>query len=435
METEHQESKQRKRRARGSGHLHKMNGCQYWYMSYRDGSGKSRHESTHEVDRRRAESVLRAKLTDADRGTLGPRGAQHVSIKELIEAAFIKFELDGLRSLKRSKRLWTLHLEPRFGRGFRAAKLTSDDVQKYVLAQQRKGLSNSTIRNTLALLRRSFRLGERANPPKVMKVPHFDLPGSYSDNARQIFFTAEEFERLECEAAKVNLAFLTMIRAAHALGWRSGELKSMRVHQFDPVGGIVTLPRSKSKSKEPRQARVTASMRESLRTLAAGRNPDDPLFDVKDFPMVWRKACVAAGLGVFTCKKCGAETTPSGHKRRFRMCPTCGETKTRGELRFTGKIPHDLRRTAARDMVRAGISPTIATATCGWESGEAMLKRYAICDAEQVGFGQDRLEAARKREAEERAAKAAELVTKSLQTEPKTGNLTPPEGASERLVN
>lgn len=67
-----------------------------------------------------------------------------------------------------------------------------------------------------------------------------------------------------------------------------------------------------------------------------------------DVGRVWQNACAAAGLG----------------------------TRDR-KGRFTGKLFHDLRRTAVRNLVRAGVPQTVAMSISGHKT-EAMFRRYNI---------------------------------------------------------
>jgi integrase len=59
----------------------------------------------------------------------------------------------------------------------------------------------------------------------------------------------------------------------------------------------------------------------------------------------------------------------------------------------SGRIRHDFRRTAARDMLRAGVSVPTVMRAIGWRS-EAMLRRYAIVsdgDLQEAGAKRARL--------------------------------------------
>src|SRR5205807_638117 len=72
------------------------------------------------------------------------------------------------------------------------------------------------------------------------------------------------------------------------------------------------------------------------------------------FGKQWRRACVKAGLGR----------------------PVKNE---KGVLVYVGKHFHDLRRTAARNMIRAGVPQSIAMRITG-HATDAMFHRYDITD-------------------------------------------------------
>jgi integrase len=46
-------------------------------------------------------------------------------------------------------------------------------------------------------------------------------------------------------------------------------------------------------------------------------------------------------------------------------------------MKYTGLIPHDLRRSAAKAARRAGVPESVVMAMGGWRTG-AMFRRYAI---------------------------------------------------------
>lgn len=82
---------------------------------------------------------------------------------------------------------------------------------------------------------------------------------------------------------------------------------------------------------------------------------------VRDFKKAWATACIAAGF--------------------FRVVPV-GQAKD-GEAPKTRKVPtrifHDFRRSAVRNLIRAGIPETTAMAMTGHRTRE-VFKRYAIVD-------------------------------------------------------
>lgn len=79
---------------------------------------------------------------------------------------------------------------------------------------------------------------------------------------------------------------------------------------------------------------------------------------VIDFRKSWQTACVAAKVGCWIEKE--------------------GEPR-----RYVGRLFHDLRRSAVRDMVRAGIAPTIARGISGHRSDE-IFDRYVIVSGKDM---------------------------------------------------
>jgi len=76
---------------------------------------------------------------------------------------------------------------------------------------------------------------------------------------------------------------------------------------------------------------------------------------IRDFHKVWRAACERAA-----------------HEGE-------GALRTLLRPKLLTAIPHDLRRTAARNLRRAGLAESDIMELCGWET-RAMFKRYAIKD-------------------------------------------------------
>jgi integrase len=91
---------------------------------------------------------------------------------------------------------------------------------------------------------------------------------------------------------------------------------------------------------------------------------------IVDFRKAWATACVAAGLGKMVCPKCGSESAE-------KLCTSCEV-----ETRYSGKIFHDFRRTASRNMISAGVPQAVAMKITGHRT-DSMFRRYAIVNEEQ----------------------------------------------------
>jgi len=107
---------------------------------------------------------------------------------------------------------------------------------------------------------------------------------------------------------------------------------------------------------------------------------------VGDFRRSWATACVAAGLGQFVCDDCNQIVDrPS--------CKQCGQ-----ESRYVGRTFHDFRRSASRNMVRAGVPEKVAMKVTGHKT-RSMFDRYNIVNEDDLRDAMDRTQAYLNRQA------------------------------------
>jgi integrase len=328
------------RRQRNSGRIFKQRGCaRYSIQYYRN--GKRIRESTGSTDWKVADQKLRRRLAEISTGTyVGPQ-TEKILVSELWEPYRRDQEINK-RKAKSTKGRWVLHLEPFFG-WRRVVSVGTDELDKYVDERMKEGAANATINREMALLRKMFRLGHFAKPQKVVSLPKF--PHLTEDNVRLGFLEPEQFTKMA--AAATQLWLRAMLEIFHTYGWRRREVVSMRVRQVDFAADVITLPVGSTKNKKGREVPMTATVRTLLAECVRGKQPDDFLFTrngrpVRDFRDSWSVLCDAAGA--------------------------------------PGLLVHDMRRTAVRNLRRAGVDESVIMTISGHKTA-SVFKRYNIVDS------------------------------------------------------
>jgi len=143
-------------------------------------------------------------------------------------------------------------------------------------------------------------------------------------------------------------------------------------------GDLVRLRGENSKNGEARTVTLSGDLADLIERRKAQRRVEtktgvllsDYVFHQKgepvgDFRKAWATGCVAAGLGQFVCDRCNQRI--GGH-----TCEAC-----KSEARYVGRIFHDFRRTAVRNMVRAGVPERVAMTISGHKT-RSIFDRYNI---------------------------------------------------------
>jgi integrase len=260
-----------------------------------------------------------------------------------------------------------LHIEPFFG-ALRAIEVTSQLAARYIDARQQEEAENATINRELAALKRMFNLARQSTPPKVQSVPYIAM--LRENNIRTGFLESKQHDCLAAETGKIGLWLRAMFETGYTYGWRHEELLALRVRHVSLVAGTIRLEPGTTKNSEGREVSMTLPVKTLLTQCVHGKGQDDYVFTredgkaVKDFRGVWASACEAAKVS---------------------------------ELLF-----HDLRRTAARNLRRAGVAEGVIMKIGGWKT-RSVFERYAIVSQSDIRDAMTKLEAGQQRDNAEAA--------------------------------
>ncbi len=161
--------------------------------------------------------------------------------------------------------------------------------------------------------------------------------------------------------------------------------------------GKITLRAEDTKTKESRVLYLQGELLEVIhfqRALRDRKFPKCPwvFFDeagkrIGEFRKSWKSALVQGGMGALECKQCGARIkVQKDLKAKKLLCPECNGKN----FKWAGKIFHDFRRTAVRNMVRAGIPERVAMMVSGHKI-RSIFERYNIVNEEDLKKASQRM--------------------------------------------
>src|SRR5882724_1322240 len=215
------------------------------------------------------------------------------------------------------------------------------------------------------------------------------------------------------------------------MGLAAGTLQELPVYfattsdgslQVNLLAGSIRLDPGTTKNDDGREVVMTKLVRELLMQCVHGKAPQDHVFTrnndrpVRDFRGIWAKVCCAAGLGELVCPGCEQPISAEGR------CNACSRKWKRNDLKYVGLIFHDLRRTAVRNMVRAGVPERVAMAVSGHKT-RSVFDRYHIVSHSDMAEAARKVEACQKSDAEaQKKSDASSFGQNSGRVAPKTGN-------------
>jgi integrase len=337
-----------------------------WWVRFRQ-HGRTVRQSTETTSESKARAFLREREGRVALNLpVSPQG-DRLTLDEAAAMIRDDYTANGRKSAS-SLELRLAHLRRHLGGAVRLARLTTRHVEAYKAARLAEGAKPATINRELAALRRMATLARRQHG---LVVP-FEIAPFEERNARRGFFEADALEAV-CQHLRPELAALA--RVAFITGWRKSELRSRQWSHVDFEAGWLRLEPEETKNREGRQFPLIPALRAILeqqrarveaRQKATGRIipwvfAGDDGAPVGDFKKAWATACIKAGF--FRVVAVGAPRMDGSQPTR--KVPT--------------RLFHDFRRTAVRNLVRAGIPETTAMEMTGHKT-RSVFKRYAIVD-------------------------------------------------------
>ena len=354
------------------GFPYKQKRSRFWWIRYTGVDGQVHSESSRRTRKKDAISLLQKRTGAIANGIPITPQIDRLTFVEAAEDLAIEYKANQRRSLDELQRRITKHLTPVFGIR-RMNTITTADIRKFIAKRQtdtivlqkartitrtrgkRKGIeeiplitkavSNAEINRELATLKRIFNLAiENEKLHRKPKVPMLK-----EHNIRTGFFEVDEMRGM---LNHLPDPLRPMIRFAYVTGWRiPSEILPLEWRQVDFEARRIRLDPGTTKNDEGRWFPFTDELDKVLkgqwseheRLKAEGKivpfvfhRSGKP---IKAFIKAWHKARLAAA------------------------CP--------------GRIPHDLRRTAVRNLIRAGVPERVAMKLTGHKT-RSVFDRYNI---------------------------------------------------------
>jgi integrase len=266
-----------------------------------------------------------------------------IRYEDLVKQLKLDYKVNKKRSID-SLGFYLKHLDQHF-KGFKAVEIRGSDVLEYVAKRQEEGAANSSINRELSALKRVFSLARIAGD--IVYQPHIQLLDE-SDNVRQGFVNPAEFVKLHDNLPGY---LKPIIEFLYLTGMRSGAAKKLEHKHVDLEAQVIRLPIELSKNKKGLTIPLSGRLLVLVESAWNNRSISCPyLFHHKaepigDFRKAFDAACAAAGL--------------------------------------QGIVPHDLRRSAVRNFIRAGVKESVAMRLSGHRT-RSVFDRYNIVSEDDL---------------------------------------------------
>jgi integrase len=300
------------------------------------------------------------------------------TIADLWEMYLRAYKLAGKKAAWRQEMGW-VHLKPKFAT-VRPDELTTAALTAYQEARQAEGAAAATVNRELSALSAALfnaaQMTVAGGKPLLAHVPIF--PSKLKEAAaRKGFLTQKQYTALAVNAKALWMR--TLIACAYSFGFRKSELLNLRVRQVDFLGRWLELEQGTTKNDEGRKVKMTGEVFELMRACTRDKKPNDFVFTREDGEHVvdprddWYALCVASGVG---------QLVPAKRKNGKEY------------QRYVGLNLHDFRRSAIRNLMRHGVSQTVAMRISGHKTA-SVFRRYDIVDEQDLADATQKIELGR----------------------------------------
>jgi integrase len=338
-----------------------------WWASYYV-AGKRVRVNTRQRSRKDALAMLRDRMAAATRGQEAPR-ADRVTFEDLATGLVARYELDGLRSLDRAQ-IALGHLRAAFGH-HKALAITPAAADGYARDRMAADAAPASVAYELSILKRSFALAVKAG----LLTQRLEVEPVKVQNARRGFFERADFEAVR-DALPDYLR--PVVAFAYLSGWRISEVLGLTWARVDFAAGVVRLDVGTTKSGAgrtfpfaalPELEAVLRAQRDAVSALERDSGRIVPhVFTRRGQPIgsfykTWRAAIDQAAY----------EKGPDGARLVVRP-------------NLLGRLVHDFRRSAVRNLTRAGVPERIAMQLTGHKT-RSVFDRYDIVNEADLAAG------------------------------------------------
>lgn len=328
-----------RKRARGMGRTYQRGGI--WWIDY-SYLGKKHRESTGSTKPSDATKLLKKRLGEIGRGRLIGPAEEKITLDSLLTDFETHRALSGRKAEKNAKQR-TAHLRAFFGEA-RALDITTDRIRAFQAVRLSAKATPATVNRDCAALSKAFSLavqGERLS--RKPYIPHLE-----EAQPRRGFFEHADYLAVR---AKLPAPHQDVLDFMYAAGWRVSEVLALEWGDVDLEGSVIRLRPELSKNGRGRVLALTGELAEVIARRKAARVLTTPAVfhfrnkAIRCWRKRWRTACTNAGM--------------------------------------TGMLRHDLRRTAVRNLTRAGVPERVAMGVTGHQT-RSVFDRYDIVSEDDL---------------------------------------------------